>query len=53
MQNIGHIDPFSPTMKVFTYIDTSNTPNHRNGILSPATFDGSVDGNFHGLEPIL
>ena len=50
MPNIGQIDPFSPPMKVFTYMDTSNTPNHRNSITSPATFAGSVDGNFDGLE---
>ena len=34
-------------MKVFTYMDTCNTPNHRNSILSPATFAVRVDGNFH------
>ena len=40
-------------MKVFTYMDTSNTPNHRNSIPSPHGFAGNVDGNFHGLETIL
>ena len=34
-------------------MDSSNTPNHRNGIPSPPTFAGSVDGNFHWLETIL
>ena len=47
MPNIGQIEPFSPLMKEFTYIDKSNTPNHRNSIPSPATFAESVDGNFY------
>ena len=47
MPNKGHIDPFSPYMKVFIYMDTGSTPNHRNSIPSPPTFTGSVDGNFH------
>ena len=47
MSNIEQIDPFNPSMKVFTYMDTSNTSNHRNSILLSATFTGSVDGNFH------
>ena len=47
MQSIRHIDPVSPPMKMFTYMDTSNTPNHKNGIPSPPTFAGSVDGNFY------
>ena len=34
-------------MNVFIYMDTSNTPNHKNGTPSPATFAGGVDGNFH------
>ena len=53
MQSIGHIYQFSLPMKMFTYMDTSNTPNHRNSISSPPTFAGSVDGNFHGLETML
>ena len=47
MPRIRHIDPFSLPMKVFTYMDTSNTPNHRNNIPSPPTFAGGVKGNLH------
>ena len=47
MANIRHIDPFSPSLKVFTYMDKSNIPNHRNSIPSSSTFAGSVNGNFH------
>ena len=53
MPNIRQIDPIIHPLKVFIYMDTSNTPNHRNSIPSPPTFTGSVDGNFHGLETIL
>ena len=53
MPNIGKIDPFSTPMKAFTlYMDTSNTPNHRNSIPSPATFAGSVDGNLHEFPQV-
>ena len=48
MPNIGQSEPFSPpTEKIILYMDTSNTPNHRNSIPSPTTMTGSVDGNFH------
>ena len=47
IQKIGQIDLFSIPMKIFNYVDSSNTPNHRNGIPSPPTFTESVDGKFH------
>ena len=57
MANKGQIDPLNYLMKVFTlYMDTSNTPNHRNNTPSPATFTGSwmeISMNFHGLETIF
>ena len=34
-------------MKCSPYMNTNNTPDHRNCIPSPPTFAGSVGGNFH------
>ena len=41
--------PIKPPMKVFNYMVTNYTPNHRNIIPSSTTFAGSVDGNIHAF----
>ena len=52
MSIIGHIDLFSPPLKILTYLlyfDPKSTPIHGNCIPSPPTLTVSMNGNFHAF----
>ena len=52
MSVIGHIDLFSPPLRILTYLfylNPKSTPIHGNCTPSPPTLAVSVDGNLHAF----